>query len=196
MERTEVIGTANVGELFGQLNELHATLGAAFKQEFDRSLPFSDEVFDRWERAASLGFGKGTSIYDSAYVFGTVEVGENTWIGPFTVIDGSGGLQIGKHCTISVGVQLYTHDNMMQTLSGGIDAIERSPVSIGDCTYIGPNCVVKRGVRIGKHCLIGTGSYVNRDLPDFSIAVGSPARIVGEVSMESEKPELIYFNAP
>ncbi|WP_211240344.1 hypothetical protein [Aminiphilus circumscriptus] len=72
---------------------------------FKRTLPFGDYVVDRWEKAAFLGFGEKTSVYDSAIVLGDVQVGANTWIGPFVILDGSGGLVIGSNCSISAGVQ-------------------------------------------------------------------------------------------
>ena len=51
-------------------------------------------------------------------------------------------------------------------------------VVIGACTWIGQNVVVLPGVKIGKHCVIGANSVVNRDVPDFSIAAGVPARVI------------------
>ena len=73
---------------------------------WNRDLPLEELLFDRWERARYLGFGAGASIYHTSYVFGDVRVGANTWIGPLTVLEGSGGLTIGAHCSISSGVQI------------------------------------------------------------------------------------------
>ena len=71
-------------------------------QKFSRSLPFQDSIIDRWERAKKLGFGEGTSIYNSSFVFGNVKIGNNTWIGPNTMLDGSSDiLQIGSFCSLS-----------------------------------------------------------------------------------------------
>ena len=52
------------------------------KNKFNRVLPFGELMNDRWEKAKFLGFGKGTSVYDSSVILGDVIVGENTWIGP------------------------------------------------------------------------------------------------------------------
>ncbi len=49
---------------------------------------------------------------------------------------------------------------------------------IGDGSWIGANCCVIGAVRIGRHCVVGANSVVNTDLPDFSLAVGAPARVV------------------
>lgn len=143
---------------------------------WNRQLPFGDYVSDRWEKASSLGFDKGASIYDSSLVFGDVGVGENTWIGPFTILDGSGGLKIGANCSISAGVQIYTHDSV-QWAQTGASEYQKAPVSIGNNCYIGPNAVIAKGVTIGDRCIIGANAFVNKSVPDDSKALGVPAVI-------------------
>lgn len=150
-------------------------------QRYRRALPFGDYVVDRWEKAGKLGFGDGTSVYDSVLVLGNVSVGRETWIGPFVVLDGSGGLSIGSHCSISAGVQIYSHDTVRWALSGGSAPYEYAPTSIGDNCYIGPHAVVVKGVRIGSRCRIGAHSLVLESIPDGSIAHGAPCRVVGQV---------------
>lgn len=150
--------------------------------KYKRSLPLADYVVDRWEKARELGFGEGTTIYDSVLVLGSVQVGANTWIGPFTVLDGSGGLTIGSHCSISTGVQLYSHDTVDWALSGGQIEPVRAPTSIGDNCYIGPNTVVAKGVRIGNGCVIGANSLVLRNIEAGSKAFGTPCRVVGRAA--------------
>ena len=56
----------------------------------------------------------------------TVTVGAGTWIGPNTLLDGTGGLSIGASCSISAGVQIYTHDSVMWALSGGTASVRAS----------------------------------------------------------------------
>src|SRR4051794_33935448 len=75
-----------------ELRELRWRLDAAMRERWQRSLPLQELLSDRWERAKELGFGEGSSIYASSYVYGTVHVGAGTWIGPFTLLDGTGGL--------------------------------------------------------------------------------------------------------
>src|SRR5688572_16453516 len=76
-------------------------LYAEKRTKFGRVLPLADYLVDRWDKARVLGFGKGTNVYDSCLVIGDVKVGKDCWIGPFTILDGSGGLEIGDGCTIS-----------------------------------------------------------------------------------------------
>jgi acetyltransferase-like isoleucine patch superfamily enzyme len=146
------------------------------QQRWHRSLPFGDYVVDRWAKAKALGFGGGSSIYDSALVLGDVKVGRNTWIGPFTVLDGSGGLEIGDNCSVSAGVQIYSHDTVNWATSGGTAPPDRAPVRIGSNCYIGPNAIISKGVTIGDGCVIGANSLVNRDVPTGRRVWGTPAR--------------------
>ena len=153
--------------------------------KFKRTLPFADYIVDRWEKADELGFGKGTSIYDSSLVIGDVQVGKDTWVGPSTILDGSGGLEIGSNCSISSGVQLYSHDSVKWAVSGGKESYEYAKTAIGDNCFLGPNTVVSKGVTVGAGCIIGANSLVLHDIPAESKAFGTPCRVVGKV--ESSK---------
>lgn len=149
------------------------------QNQFNRTLPFGDYVVDRWQKAKELGFGEGTSVYDSSLILGDVKVGSHTWIGPFTVLDGSGGLSIGSNCSISAGVQIYSHDTVERSLSGGNAPIKLTGTKIGSNCYIGPNVVVGKGVTIGDRVVVGANSLVLTDIPSDSKAFGTPCRVVG-----------------
>lgn len=179
----------------GEIWELHKKLRDEMKRRWNRAVPFADELFDRWEQARFLGFGEGTSIYNSSLILGDVDVGENTWIGPYTVLDGRGGLKIGSFCSISAGVQIYSHDTVKWALTGGKAAEARSPTRIGNCVYIAPMCIISRGVSIGDHSVVGANSFVRDEIPPFSIAVGTPARVIGRVELIGDDDvRFIYFD--
>jgi acetyltransferase-like isoleucine patch superfamily enzyme len=163
-----------------EIKKLYESLRAEMRNQWNRDLPLEELLFDRWERAERLGFGKGTSIYHNSYVYGDVKVGRNTWIGPFTVLDGSGGLKIGSHCSISAGVQIYTHDTVQWAITGGKSAYDFAPVRIGDYCYLGPNVVVSKGIKIGARSIVGANSVVFCDVPSRSKFVGCPARAVSD----------------
>lgn len=192
MEREKYLEGVGQIEMYKKLLDIHSQLDNGFNKDFYRSLPLAETFLDRWSRAEKLGFGKGTSIYDASLVFGDVKVGQNCWIGPFSIIDGSGGLEIGNHCTISTGVQIYTHDNVKQTLSSGRINIEREKTVLGNNVYIGPNSIITKGVKIGNYVVIGSSSFVNKDIPDYAIVVGQPARQIGKVKIENEEIHLDY----
>ena len=167
-------------KLIEQLRTFWHERRRAVDAEWRRSLSFADYVVDRWDKARVLGWGEGSSCYDNVLILGEVNVGVQTWVGPNVVLDGSGGgLSIGDHCAISVGAQLYTHNAVERTLSGGVAPLEKAPTVLGNRCYVGPNVVVAAGITIGDGCVIGAGSVVLSDLPPNSKAVGAPARIIG-----------------
>jgi len=178
------------------LSELYAAKRESMRARFDRDLPFDELLFDRWERAASLGFGDESSIYHLSYVYGDVKVGEHTWIGPYTLLDGTGGLSIGSWCAVSAGVHIYTHDSSMWAVSGGKSPTARKAVTIEDCCYIGPQSIVTMGVTIGAHSVVGGHSFVNQDVDPYSVVVGAPARRIGQVVIDGDASRFVYDNAP
>lgn len=111
-------------------------------------------------------------------ILGDVRVGKKTWIGPNCILDGSGGeLVIGNYCSISAGVQIYTHNTVKWANSMGSKPIDCAPTRIGSGVYIGPQSVIQMGVNIGDRATVGACSFVNRDIPADVKVWGCPAKI-------------------
>lgn len=168
--------------LIDQIIQLLRGKRDTLKKDYNRVLPMNELLSDRWEKAQYLGFGEGTSIYDSAVVLGDVKVGKNTWIGPFTILDGSGKLTIGSNCSVSAGVQIYTHDSVEWATSGGNMPYKYEETHIGDNCYIGPNTIITKGVRIGAGSIIGANSFVNSSVNENSKVAGNPAKMISNDS--------------
>lgn len=119
-----------------------------------------------------------------AWIIGEPTIGGGTWIGAFTLIDGSGGLTIGEGCDISSGVHIYTHSSAKRCVSGRAHpTVDRAPVVIGDRVFIGANAVINMGVTIGSESIIGAGAVVTRDVPPRTIVGGVPARTLGTIDL-------------
>lgn len=114
-----------------------------------------------------------------AWIVGEPRIGEGVWIGAFTVIDGSGGLEIGEGCDISAGAQIYTHSTVERCVSERQRSIQRTATTIGSHVHIGANAVVLMGADIGDHCVVAAGAVVteNTIAPPFSVLRGVPAKV-------------------
>lgn len=189
----------NLKELYDNLAKLNDSLNDFTASKYKRVNPFFENIVD-WKRKGEKYTGDATiTIYDSATLIGDVKIGGHTWVGPFCMLDGSGGLSIGSFCSISSGVMIFTHDTVKWALSGGFGGSPRgkgyeyAPVSIGDNCFIGTQTVIIKGVAIGNRCLVGANSLVNKDMPDNSIFAGVPARQIGEVIIKDDDVDFNYF---
>ncbi len=111
-----------------------------------------------------------------------LEIGEDVWIGAFTLIDGIyAKLKIGKGCNISSGTQILTHSTVRRTISERKKKLEFAPVEIGEYCFIGTNAVILMGAEIGHHSVIGAGCIILQDskIPPYSMVTGVPGRITG-----------------
>lgn len=161
--------------------DLPADLLSVFKTHFYRSFRPNDEVFDRWKSAKAFDWSKRGSVYNSSFIHGKVQVVENSWIGPFTIIDGSGGLTIHHHCTASADIRFCTYSNLKQTLNaGGKLPIECEPVEVDLCNYIAPQFVIQMGLIITSHSVIAANSFVNQSFYNCNTIAGNLAKQIGQ----------------
>lgn len=119
-----------------------------------------------------------------------IDIKDNVWVGYHCLLDGIGGITIGKGVNIASHTVIYTHSSQNSIRLLGekfieIPAKERvgyiiEPVKIDEYTFVGTSCVILPGTSIGKGCVIGAGSIVKGEFPDYSIIVGNPAKVVGD----------------
>jgi acetyltransferase-like isoleucine patch superfamily enzyme len=105
-----------------------------------------------------------------------VRVGAGTKLGGRVRIDSYGEVAIGRNVIINDS-DLFTtqHD-----LDNPLFKADIRSISIGDYAWLPRKVIVLPGVRIGSYAVIGTGSVVSHDVPDYGVAVGNPARVVKE----------------
>ena len=116
---------------------------------------------------------------------GTVRIGRGSEIGERCRISIANSLEIGEKVLLSPNVYITDCDHEYRNID--VPVIEQGivqkgqAVSIGDGSYIGINTVIVGNVKIGKHCVIGANSVVTKDVPDYSVAVGIPARVIKNI---------------
>ena len=184
--------TRPVGRLKASFEYSRAGVAREMERKWNRLLPLDEMLGDRWKKASLLGFGRGTSIYENAYVYGKPTVGTDVWIGPLTILDATGGLEIGDGSEISCGVMIFTHSTHLRTVSKRQIDIVREPVKIGKHVYIGSGAIILPGVTVGDRSIIGAGAIVTCDISERRVAFGVPARIVGNVLGEGSSTRIVY----
>lgn len=99
-------------------------------------------------------------------------------------------ITIGNHVRITRGVKFVTHDGglwVLRKLGKCPNADHFGSIVIGDNTHIGWDSTIMPGVHIGNNCVIGCSSVVTKDIPDNSVAVGVPARVIETIDQYYEK---------
>lgn len=117
-----------------------------------------------------------------------VDYGENLHVGPRTFVNYNltaldvAEIRIGADCQIGPNVQLLTPTHPVAPTPRRDKLEAARPITIGDNVWLGGGVIVCPGVTIGDNTVVGAGSVVVRDLPANVLAVGSPARVVREIS--------------
>lgn len=126
-----------------------------------------------------MKIGKGSRIHVGArfYYPPNIKIGEGTIIGDNVFLDGRDKLTIGSHVDIASSVMIYNSEHDLS--KDDFSAIE-APVEIEDYVFIGPRAIILPGVKIGKGAVVAAGAVVVKDVPDYSIVGGVPAKVIGE----------------
>ena len=129
-------------------------------------------------------------VADSAEVIGRVSLGEHVSIWFNAVLRGdSEHLSIGSGCNVQDGSVLHADHGFPLRLDAGVTVghqVMLHGCTVGENSLIGIGAVVLNGARIGRNCIVGAGALVTegKDFPDGSLIVGSPAKVVRELTNE------------
>lgn len=139
--------------------------------------------FDVGPSADRISIGSDTHIARSVTVrtqLGKIEIGEKINIGSNSFIYGYGDVEIGDNTLIANQVEIISGDHTFDDISRPMRFQGRSSsrIVIGEDVWIGTHAIILGGVTIGKGAVIGAGSVVHRDIKEYAVAVGVPARVV------------------
>lgn len=151
------------------------------------------------DEIGSVALGHRVYIQDGAWIIGnkskrlTLQIDDNTHIGHFSHIVAKNWIHIERNVLIADKVFISDCSHIYQKTNipiqdQGIEVFDT--MSIGEGSWLGENVCVC-GASIGKHCVVGANSVVTTDLPDYCVAVGSPARVVKKYNFDKAMWEKI-----
>lgn len=156
----------------------------------DIALRFLAQLLTDDERARLLGLPASCRVRENTKILMPEKLvcGEHVWIGENAYLDASGGLAIGDHATIGVGVYVWTHTsalaNLVHANRPGGEHVIRRPTVIGKGCYLVGHSVVNPGVTIGDGAFVLPMSAVSVDVAAGDIVAGAPARPIGRADAQ------------
>jgi acetyltransferase-like isoleucine patch superfamily enzyme len=130
-------------------------------------------------------------------ILGDISIGKRVHIAHGSILSGGGGLIIEDYVGLSAGAKIYSHTEVPREgkrMSGPMipwryKAFISEPVILKKDSFIGANAVVLPGVTIGEGAVVGANSLVTKSIPDYKIAIGIPAKVIGRRSRVTQ-PDL------
>ena len=111
---------------------------------------------------------------------GSIHVGKHVFIGPYSVIYGHGGVSIGDHALISMHCRILSSEHALAPRARIIRSEPDTllPTRIGEDVWLGAGVSILGGTTIGKGAVVGAGAVVTRDVPEYAVVAGVPAKVV------------------
>lgn len=136
-----------------------------------------------------LGKSDGAFINPPFYCdYGTnIEVGKNFFANYNCTILDVAKVRIGDNCQLAPNVAIYTAGHPVHPVSRNSGYEYGKEITIGDNVWIGGNAVICPGVHIGNNVVIGAGSVVTKDVPDWVIAAGNPCRVLRKITEQDRR---------
>ena len=152
--------------------------------KFNHAMPHTEEYFKLMhELFPNLGENSVINSPITVVHPDRIKIGKNVTIMNNVLFMGAGGIEIGDNSLLAAYVKVISNDHDPYDLA----TITCLPVKIGNNVWIGAGATILKGVSIGNHAIVGGSSVVNKDVPDFAVVVGNPAKIVKYLDKEKFK---------
>lgn len=147
--------------------------------------------------------GKGSKIWHFSHISGDAQIGEQVSIGQNVFVGNN--VKIGNKCKIQNNVSVYDNvfideevfcgpsmvfTNVYNPRSGIVRKSEYKDTHVGRGATLGANCTIICGVNIGQFSFVGAGALIRKDVPDYALCVGVPAKQIGWMSKYGEQLDL------
>lgn len=146
----------------------------------------------------SISLGDHVRIYKGSRIEGIkswgnikysprIEIGNNTSIEQFLHLICANKVIIGENVVISANVMIMDNNHSYQKININVmkQPLEVSETIIGDFSFIGMGSKIMPGAKIGKNCIVGSNSIVVGEIPDYSVVVGAPSKIIKRYNFDS-----------
>lgn len=151
--------------------------------KLNHTMPMTSEFIELLKELFRGNIGEGSFVsapFSSMACPENVRIGKNVFINGNVLFMARGGITIEDNVQIAANVQLISNNH---------DPYERmvltcKPVLIREGAWIGAGATILPGVCVGKHAVVGAGSVVTRDVPDYAVAVGNPAKVIKTLDKE------------
>jgi acetyltransferase-like isoleucine patch superfamily enzyme len=168
-------------------------------------------LFNRWRRALArvllhrMVFGERSDGQDRPFTRispstcieheDRLHLADHVYIGPFNLIEASGGITLGEGVQVTSHCSIITHSShrSMRLLGRAYAQTQKArpgwiegPVVIGAYSFIGPHSLIEAGTQLGRGTLVCAGSVVRGEFPDFAVLQGNPAQVVGDTRRTDE----------
>ena len=144
--------------------------------QFNHTMPYTEEYSAILRKLFGENLGEGSTINPplSGACVSSMKIGKHVLINSNLLAMARGGITIEDHAMIAANVQLISNNHDPY----GRMVLPCKPVLIKESAWIGAGATILPGVCIGKHAVVGACSVVTKDVPDYAVAVGNPARVI------------------
>ena len=150
--------------------------------KFNLAVPLSEEYFSLMRELFYNQIGENSIVYNQLTVVRpkNVKIGKNVTVMNGALMMSAGGITLEDNVLIAANVQLITNNH---------DPYDRyvitcKPILIKEGAWVGAGATILPGVTVGKHAIIGANSVVSKDIPDYAVAVGCPAKVIKYLEKE------------
>lgn len=163
-------------------HEVHARLSSLEQVVLDPTCFVAEgcDIFAEPHREVHVG--EFASVAAHAFVHGPVRIEAHASINPYVTLEGGrSGIRIGEGTRIATRASLFAFDHgMLPEQPIRTQPVRSLGIVVGADVWIGTQATITDGVRVGDHAVVAAGAVVTRDVPDFAVVGGVPARILGD----------------
>lgn len=144
--------------------------------EINHTMPMTEDYANKLKELFQENLGEGSIIRSPIHgaCVSSTKIGKDVFVNSNILLMARGGITIEDHVRIAANVQLISNNHDPYDLA----ILTCKPVVIKESAWIGAGATILPGVCVGKHAIVGASAVVTKDVPDYAVVVGNPARVI------------------